>query len=72
MFYDKDLSSGAEALVNEIANANAASRLKLQPQLTRFVQDMQKSGAAVPPSLKNLNEQLLDEAIEARFDNLPV
>ena len=72
MFHDKDLNPGADALVQEIATANSALRLQLQPQLTRMVEDMQKSGAPVPPRLRNLNEQLLDEAIEARFDNLPI
>ena len=72
MFHDKDLNPGADALEQEIATANSALRLQLQPQLTRMVEDMQKSGAPVPPRLRNLNEQLLDEAIEARFDNLPI
>ncbi len=72
MFHDKDLNRGADALLQEIATANSALRLQLQPQLTRMVDEMQKAGAPVPAEMRNLNEQLLEEAIEARFDNLPV
>lgn len=72
MYHDKDFKAGADALVQEITTANAALRLQLQPQLSRIVEDIQKSGGQVPPRLRNLSEQLLEEAIEARFDNLPV
>ena len=72
MYHDTDFRAGADALVEQITVANAALRLRLQPQLTRIVEDLLKSGAPVPPRLRNLNEQLLEEAIEARFDNLPV
>jgi hypothetical protein len=72
MFHDKDLNWGAEALVQQIGSASSAMRLRLQPQLTRMVDEMQKAGAPVPPKLRDLNEELLDEAIEAWFDNLPL
>lgn len=72
MYHTNTFTKGADTLVQEITNGNASQRLQLQPKLTQMVDDIQKSGVPVPPQLRNLSEQLLEEAIEARFDNLPV
>jgi hypothetical protein len=56
----------------EIAQASAAKRVLLQPKLARFLVSLEEDGVAVPRRLKQLNSDLIDEAIEARFDNMPV
>lgn len=72
MYYDKGFNGGSDALVQQIATSNARQRLALQPQVTRMIDHMTKTGTKVPLHLRNLNDQLIEEVIEARFDNLPV
>lgn len=72
MYHDPFGGSNSEDLARQISDASAAQRLELQPKLGRMIEDMQKAGIAVPARLRNLHEQLLDEVIEARFDNLPI
>lgn len=70
--YSGSLALQADRVVHAIRGASADERIKLQPQLSRVVHDMELSGAAIPPKLRNLHEQLLEEVLEARFDNLPI
>ncbi|MFK7877011.1 MAG: hypothetical protein AB8B71_14710 [Paracoccaceae bacterium] len=72
MMISAPLVSHADTLAMEIQSATPAARLKLQPEFGKLLQDMAKSGARVPARLRNLHEQLLEEAIEARFDNFPI
>lgn len=72
MFHDTSLTGGTDALLRQIGAASAAQRLHLQPELARMVESMERAGMPVPAQVRSLNDQLLDEAIEARFDNLPV
>lgn len=69
---DQDLSQTARQLEATIVAAPAARRLELQPQLNRVLERLMRSGQHVPARLRNLNAVLLDEAIEERFNNLPV
>ncbi len=62
----------ADKLASEIRAATPDLRLRLQPKFGRVLQDLELAGTSVPARLRNLHEQLLEEAIEARFDNLPV
>ncbi|WP_050930328.1 hypothetical protein [Aestuariivita boseongensis] len=62
----------AESLEAEIARANASTRLSLQPRLQKFLTHLEADGVRVPSRLKKLNSELIEEAIEARFDNMPV
>ena len=61
-----------QELERELRGANAERRLSLQPELDRAMKDLETTGTAIPARLRNLHEQLLEEAIEARFDNLPI
>ncbi len=72
MYHDPFGGSHSDELARQISEATAAQRLELQPKLGRMIEDMQKAGLSVPVRLRNLHEQLLDEVIEARFDNLPI
>lgn len=65
-------SARAETLEAEISKASASARISLQPQLQKFLTHLEADGVRVPRRLKKLNADLIDEAIEARFDNMPV
>ena len=67
-----DMYFRAESLESEIASAGADKRLQLQPKLQHVLSRLEADGARVPRRLKQLNAALIDEAIEARFDNMPV
>ena len=62
----------AERLARQAAAADVAARIRLQPELTRLVERMRIEGLHVPARLQRLEAELADEAIEARFDNMPV
>lgn len=44
----------------------------MQPKLDSVIVRTRLSGQRVPHDIAQLNSKLLDEAIEAQFDNLPV
>ena len=69
---DYDLPQTARQLEAAIVAANPAKRIELQPQLSRVLDRLSREGHHVPARLRNLNAVLLDEAMEERFDNLPV
>lgn len=69
---DKMLLKTAEKLTNEVSTASPRKRLELQPELNRVVEHMIAQGMHVPPRVRDLNTVLLEEAIEDRFDNMPV
>lgn len=62
----------AEKLERQIFDASSDGRLRLQPQFNAVVRRLRAEGADVPRRLRRLDAKLRDEAIEARFDNLPV
>lgn len=72
MYHSAPLVSHADQLAREIKLASAETRLRMQPELGRVLQELEQAGTAVPARLRNLHEQLLEEAIEAQFDNLPI
>lgn len=66
------LTRKAELLEKRISGANGATRLQLQPEFTRILDKLRAQGGDVPDRLKELDSVLVDEAIEARFDNMPL
>ncbi|QBF32558.1 hypothetical protein [Thalassococcus sp. S3] len=62
----------AETLEARIASSNAAGRQSLQPKLHKLIVQLGENGFDVPRRLKRLDNELVEEAIEARFDNMPV
>lgn len=62
----------ARALESRIAEAGPAKRLELQPELTKVLNRMEADGVVIPRRLRDLDAILTEEAIEARFDNMPV
>jgi hypothetical protein len=59
-------------LVEEIEAADAKDRPAFEPRLSRMIDDAEASGEAVPAGVKCLHEELVNEKIEAQFDNMPV
>lgn len=69
---DNKLLSEAEGLERRIEGADLRTRLELQPALSAVIARMRVSGTTIPRRLSSLDAALVDEAIEARFDNVPV
>lgn len=67
-----DLMNVAADLEKKIEAAKGTKRLTYQPQLTRVMEQMKQEGLRVPGRLRRLEANLIDEAIEDRFDNMPV
>ncbi|WP_425046221.1 hypothetical protein [Primorskyibacter sp. S87] len=68
----KSLLDIAKHLEAKIEAANTDSRLKLQPEFSALIARMLSEGEAVPVRMRRLEASLSDEAVEARFDNMPV
>ncbi|MFK7754575.1 MAG: hypothetical protein AB8B51_18755 [Sedimentitalea sp.] len=67
-----ELERTAENLEATLISAGPEARLSLQPKFSDILQKLSASGQRVPRRLRDLDELLLDEAVEARFDNMPV
>lgn len=65
-------SATISALEDQIKAARGAARLKMQPKLEAALLQLEQDGMRVPARLRNLNDALIQEQIEDRFDNLPV
>ncbi len=59
-------------LSHQIAQADSNTRYRYEPQVRRVIQRLTADGEAVPEATKRLHKELLCEAIEAQFDNMPV
>ncbi|WP_135501968.1 hypothetical protein [Roseovarius aestuariivivens] len=59
-------------LQHQILDLGEAERYRLQPRLAGLLGQMRDAGEPIPAKLRRLNDELLDEAIEAQFDNMPV
>lgn len=69
---DQDLMAVATQMEQEIMGATSDQRLELQPKFSETIARMQNRGLRVPLRLKRLEATLSDEAVEAKFDNMPV
>lgn len=67
-----DLKKKAENLERMIVHAEPADRLTLQPQFSKVLGRLKAEGEHVPMRMRRLDAALVEEAIEERFDNLPV
>lgn len=66
------LMAKAEAMEQTICESSTDKRLELQPKFSQVIADLVAEGTHVPLRLKRLEASLTDEAIEAKFDNMPV
>lgn len=67
-----ELETRLSELKSQIANAAPGTRHVHLDGLNRLVTDFSHHGTEVPSHLRRLQDELTNEAIEARFDNLPV
>ncbi|MCR9127282.1 MAG: hypothetical protein NXH82_14300 [Rhodobacteraceae bacterium] len=68
----QELMHAANALEQQVGRASTASRCALQPAVRTMVKRFEEHGLDVPVSLRRLDEALMQDVIEARFDNMPV
>lgn len=68
----QDLFSEAEQLEQKLDGACLDTRLALQPSVSKVLDRMRASGVNIPSRLRRLDAALCEDAIEARFDNMPV
>lgn len=69
---NQELTTTAEQLVQKIDKANPTARLALQPQFSRVLEHLTARGHSVPRYMRQLDAALMEEVVEARFDNMPV
>ena len=62
----------AETLKAQIVAADGKQRLLLQPKLHELLAELKSAGIRVPRDLTQFDAELIEESIEARFDNMPV
>lgn len=67
-----NLYSEAEQLEKKLQGACLDTRLALQPSVTKVIDRMRQQGVRVPARLRRLDAALCEDAMEARFDNLPI
>lgn len=61
-----------EMLERRLDGACLDTRLQMQPTVSKMVERMRAQGMQVPSRLRRLDASLCEDAIEARFDNMPV
>ncbi|WP_163846224.1 hypothetical protein [Pseudooceanicola aestuarii] len=67
-----ELNHEAASVTSLITDEAPGRRHRHLDRLHRLVSDYARTGTGVPAQLRRLQEDLTNEAMEARFDNLPV
>ena len=67
-----DLLTQAERMESRISAADRDQRLALQPQFSLILERLEDQGEPVPKRMRRLDAALTEEAIEDRFDNMPI
>ncbi len=67
-----ELIDRAQGLAATISEASGTDRYKLHDQLHRTLELIKLQGGKVPAQLRRLDLDLVDEAVEDSFDNMPV
>lgn len=66
------LADDLHRLHRRILAADADSRVELQPRIAALISEMDALGEPVPTFIRDLCEDITNDAIEAQFDNMPV
>lgn len=67
-----DLTTRLLTLKDEIRDANPGTRHAFAPQLAQLIEMMESKRLSVPADIHDLHDDLVNESIEAQFDNMPV
>ncbi|GAA6207050.1 hypothetical protein NBRC116601_03430 [Cognatishimia sp. WU-CL00825] len=67
-----ELIEKATLISESVAEAQGDARLELHEQLHRTLELIKLQGGKVPAGLRRLDLELIDEAVESSFDNMPV
>ena len=67
-----DLMTQLSTLKDEIREANPDTRYAFAPQLAQLIEMMESKRLSVPAEIHDLHDDLVNESIEAQFDNMPV
>ncbi|MDC0736806.1 hypothetical protein N6L24_00805 [Cognatishimia sp. SS12] len=67
-----DLVEKAHGIASNITKSEGGMRYELHEQLHRTLELIKLRGGKVPGALRRLDLDLVDEALEAQFDNMPV
>ena len=59
-------------LVAEIEAAEPDAKIGFQKALSALVDEIEEAGGEVAPEVLSLRDELVNEVIEAQFDNMPV
>ncbi|UZD91682.1 hypothetical protein [Cognatishimia activa] len=68
----KELVERAQEIATKISDTSGDERFALHDQLHRTLELIKLRGGKVPSTLHRLDLDLVDEAVEAAFDNVPV
>ncbi|MEO1733060.1 MAG: hypothetical protein AAFR45_05450 [Pseudomonadota bacterium] len=69
---EQDLATAADDLERRLEHAETGSRPSLHSEVMQLIARCKAQGLHVPRRVKNMDDMLTDEEIEARFDNMPV
>ena len=67
-----DLEARMTELKTEIEAADPDARPGYEPVLARLIEEMTEAEMTVPAEIRDLHDELVNENIEAQFDNMPV
>ena len=67
-----DIKADLQRLKQEILEMPEDKRYEMQPQLGKLIDALEEAGETAPCEIRDLNEELVNDAIEAQFDNMPV
>ncbi|HKL06704.1 MAG TPA: hypothetical protein VJ929_12930 [Roseovarius sp.] len=67
-----DLKQQLAQLKAEILNDESGMRHAHAPALAKLIDQLEEQGKPVPADIRSLHDELVNETIEAQFDNMPV
>lgn len=71
MTHDDLITKGAE-LLTKLENTNDEGRKALLPELEKHLSELRIAGLDAPVRLKELEQEVHDDAVEDIFDNMPL
>lgn len=68
----QELQAEVERIERKLKGASLETRLAIQPSVRKIIDRMRCQGMHVPSRFKRLEAALIEDEIEARFDNMPI